>query len=112
MSNFHIQLPNIIIIDALNASKYKLFNRCKLIVRDDENEEDRRQRACTEASRADIPQGALELAQSFRVFHKLMVTSREIFKKASANIVLYTEQQKVINHVSYAKNSIFFLGNS
>lgn len=83
-----------------------------MIVRDDENEEDRRQRACTEASRADIPQGALELAQSFRVFHKLMVTSREIFKKASANIVLYTEQQKVINHVSYAKNSIFFLGNS
>ncbi|EJD76071.1 hypothetical protein LOAG_16904 [Loa loa] len=73
--------------------------KCKLIVHDDENEEDFRQRACTEASRADIPQGALELAQSFRVFHKLMVTSREIFKKASANIVLYTEQQKVINHI-------------
>ncbi|EJW84797.1 hypothetical protein WUBG_04293, partial [Wuchereria bancrofti] len=73
--------------------------KCKLIVHDDENEEDRRQRACTESSNADIPQGALELAQSFRVFHKLMVTSREIFKKASANIVLYTEQQKVINYI-------------
>ncbi|KAL3982579.1 hypothetical protein ACH3XW_47705 [Acanthocheilonema viteae] len=75
--------------------------KCKLIVYDDEDEEDRRQRACTEASRTDIPQGALELAQSFRVFHKLMVTSREIFKKASANIVLYTEQQKVINHIKH-----------
>ncbi|VDP11740.1 unnamed protein product [Onchocerca flexuosa] len=73
--------------------------KCKLIVHDDENEEDRRQRACTEVNRTDIPQGALELAQSFRVFHKLMVTSREIFKKASANIVLYSEQQKVINHI-------------
>uniref|UniRef100_A0A8R1XWX1 Uncharacterized protein n=1 Tax=Onchocerca volvulus TaxID=6282 RepID=A0A8R1XWX1_ONCVO len=73
--------------------------KCKLIVHDDENEDDRRQRACTEANREDIPQGALELAQSFRVFHKLMVTSREIFKKASANIVLYSEQQKVINHI-------------
>ncbi|VIO87184.1 Uncharacterized protein BM_BM7746 [Brugia malayi] len=72
--------------------------KCKLIVHDDENE-DHRQRACTESSNADIPQGALELAQSFRVFHKLMVTSREIFKKASANIVLYTKQQKVINHI-------------
>ncbi|KAK6110910.1 hypothetical protein QQG55_41555 [Brugia pahangi] len=72
--------------------------KCKLIVHDDENE-DHRQRACTEFSNADIPQGALELAQSFRVFHKLMVTSREIFKKASANIVLYTKQQKVINHI-------------
>ncbi|CAG9531657.1 unnamed protein product [Cercopithifilaria johnstoni] len=73
--------------------------KCKLIVHDDEDEEDRRQRAYTEASRTDIPQGALELAQSFRIFHKLMVTSREIFKKASPNIVLYTEQQKVINQI-------------
>uniref|UniRef100_A0A915PMT4 Uncharacterized protein n=1 Tax=Setaria digitata TaxID=48799 RepID=A0A915PMT4_9BILA len=73
--------------------------KCKLVVHDDENEEERRQRAYMEAARGDIPQGALELAQSFRVFHKLMVTSREIFKKASANIVLYTEQQKIINHI-------------
>uniref|UniRef100_A0A0R3RK95 Uncharacterized protein n=1 Tax=Elaeophora elaphi TaxID=1147741 RepID=A0A0R3RK95_9BILA len=73
--------------------------KCKLIVHDGEDEGDRRQQACTEASHGDIPQGALELAQSFRVFHKLMITSREIFKKASANIVLYTEQQKVINHI-------------
>ncbi|KAM3725694.1 Uncharacterized protein ACO02O_02542 [Dirofilaria immitis] len=73
--------------------------KCKLIVHDDENEENHRQQTCVEANRADIPQGALELAQSFRVFHKLMVTSREIFKKASANIVLYNEQQKIINHI-------------
>lgn len=79
---------------------------------DNEDEEYYRHLACTEASRSDIPQGALELAQSFRIFHKLMVTSREIFKKANANIVLYTEQQKVINHVSCAKNPIIFLGNS
>ncbi|VDM51277.1 unnamed protein product, partial [Toxocara canis] len=39
-------------------------------------------------ARADIPPGALELARSFRVFHKLMVTSREIFKKANASIAL------------------------
>lgn len=73
--------------------------RCELIVDDDENEEERLQRTCAEAARSGIPQGALELAQSFRVFHKLMITSREIFKKASANIALYTRQQKIINHV-------------
>ncbi|VDK89485.1 unnamed protein product [Litomosoides sigmodontis] len=72
--------------------------KCKLIV-PDEDEEDRRQHAYTEASFTDIPQGVLELAQNFRIFHKLMVTSREIFKKANANIVLYTEQQKIINHI-------------
>ncbi|VDM45258.1 unnamed protein product [Toxocara canis] len=53
-------------------------------------------------ARADIPPGALELARSFRVFHKLMVTSREIFKKANASIALFAEQPNVIHQVSYS----------
>ncbi|VDN17309.1 unnamed protein product [Gongylonema pulchrum] len=77
--------------------------KCKLVVDDDEDEEKadgQMQHAGAEAAQKDIPQGAVELAQSFRVFHKLMVTTREIFKKASANIALYTKQQKVISHIT------------
>lgn len=73
--------------------------RCQLII-SDESDEERAARERREAARTDIPPGALELAQSFRVFHKLMVTSREIFKKANANIALFAEQQNIIHHVN------------
>lgn len=42
----------------------------------------------------------MELIQSFRVFHNLMITSREIFKKASANFTLFVEQQNIIYQVN------------
>uniref|UniRef100_A0A183U0Q2 ARF7EP_C domain-containing protein n=1 Tax=Toxocara canis TaxID=6265 RepID=A0A183U0Q2_TOXCA len=66
----------------------------------DESDEERAARERREAARTDIPPGALELAQSFRVFHKLMVTSREIFKKANANIALFAEQQNIIHQIT------------
>uniref|UniRef100_A0A9J2NZD8 EF-hand domain-containing protein n=1 Tax=Ascaris lumbricoides TaxID=6252 RepID=A0A9J2NZD8_ASCLU len=73
--------------------------KCQLII-SDESDEERAARERREAARTDIPPGALELAQSFRVFHKLMVTSREIFKKANANIALFAEQQNIIHHIT------------
>ncbi|VDN03297.1 unnamed protein product [Thelazia callipaeda] len=73
----------------------KVFDRCELIVDANEDKEKLKRRICAEDSLMDIPQDVLELAQSFRVFHKLMVTSREILRKASSNTALYMEQQKV-----------------
>lgn len=45
---------------------------------------------------SDIYSGVQELAQSFRVFHRLMVTSREIFLKANAHVKDYVIKQRLI----------------
>ncbi|VDK47322.1 unnamed protein product [Anisakis simplex] len=81
--------------------------KCPLIL-SDESDEQRKERERRETSSTDIPLGALELAQSFRVFHKLMITSREIFKKANAQITLISQQQTIINYVNFF---IHFIAN-
>ncbi|VDD91558.1 unnamed protein product [Enterobius vermicularis] len=70
--------------------------RCDLIVPEESNEESIN-RAKAEAARTDIPPVALELARRFRFLHKLMMTSREIFKKVDASLVLLVEQQDILH---------------
>uniref|UniRef100_A0A914E6V1 Uncharacterized protein n=1 Tax=Acrobeloides nanus TaxID=290746 RepID=A0A914E6V1_9BILA len=46
---------------------------------------------------AEVYQGVQELAQSFRVFHRLMITSREIFLKANSHVKDYVIKQRLLN---------------
>lgn len=66
----------------------------------EESNEESINRAKAEAARTDIPPVALELARRFRFLHKLMMTSREIFKKVDASLVLLVEQQDILHQVS------------
>ena len=95
-------------LDQYSLFYCRWFSRCSLIV-PEESEEETAARVKAEAARTDIPQGALELARSFRVLHNLMITSREIFKKADANLALFAEQQDIIRHVSAPLVPLLFL---
>lgn len=45
---------------------------------------------------SEVYQGVQELAQSFRVFHRLMITSREIFLKANSHVKDYVIKQRLL----------------
>ncbi|MCP9265730.1 hypothetical protein DINM_021106 [Dirofilaria immitis] len=81
--------------------------KCKLIVHDDENEENHRQQTCVEANRADIPQGALELAQSFRVFHKLMIKRKTKDDLLNKDLEFFKSQQKIVHNCILRKEQYY-----